>query len=181
MFIHGLQGHPQLTWSTKIRKPGVKPVFWPRDLLQEDAPECRVMTFGYDSSVAGWGTCNWGTIVQYARDLRFALDRQRATCPNRLLFFVAHSMGGLITTTLLKDWQIGGHTSELKNSVKGFLFLGIPHCGSKHAAWALRVSGFFKLGAVAGIATNLKNLRALYPHTQEQQDLLQEFQEKWKI
>ncbi|KAL6890944.1 hypothetical protein GGI43DRAFT_387395 [Trichoderma evansii] len=37
VFVHGLQGHPQDTWTYKLR-PEAKDLFWPRDLLKNDFP-----------------------------------------------------------------------------------------------------------------------------------------------
>lgn len=81
VFIHGLQGHPEKTWTyaggvsngesvpesnqvhtsccTFKKKPPMKggkrqingSVFWPRDLLPKDRNDVRLMTYGYDSDV----------------------------------------------------------------------------------------------------------------------------------
>lgn len=45
IFVHGLRGSRVKTWSTGD-------VFWPRDLLKHDVENCRVVTWGYDASVA---------------------------------------------------------------------------------------------------------------------------------
>ena len=51
VFVHGLNGHPHDTWSTK--KPNV---FWPADLLpaalEEQRP--RILTYGYDANVTAF-------------------------------------------------------------------------------------------------------------------------------
>ena len=73
IFVHGLQGHPQRTWQSKLpakaRKsirerfknfnlsgqsspPGeVHGLFWPADILPRDFNDLRIMTYGYDSKV----------------------------------------------------------------------------------------------------------------------------------
>jgi protein SERAC1 len=45
VFVHGLRGSRLKTWSSGN-------VFWPRDLLKDDVKNARVITWGYDASVA---------------------------------------------------------------------------------------------------------------------------------
>lgn len=45
IFVHGLRGHALETWSKGL-------VCWPRDFLKDDIPNARIITWGYDSSVA---------------------------------------------------------------------------------------------------------------------------------
>lgn len=45
VFVHGLRGSRIRTWSTAD-------VCWPRDLLPKDVADARILTWGYDSSVA---------------------------------------------------------------------------------------------------------------------------------
>lgn len=45
IFVHGLRGSSIRTWSEGN-------VCWPRDLLKEDIPNARVITWGYHSGVA---------------------------------------------------------------------------------------------------------------------------------
>lgn len=45
VFVHGLRGHALETWSKGL-------VCWPRDILKDDIPNARIITWGYDSGVA---------------------------------------------------------------------------------------------------------------------------------
>lgn len=45
VFVHGLRGSQLKTWSCDG-------VFWPRDLLMNDLKNARVITWGYDASIA---------------------------------------------------------------------------------------------------------------------------------
>ncbi|KAJ4863623.1 NACHT domain-containing protein [Trichoderma breve] len=54
VFVHGLQGHPSKTWTYQ-NDSHHKPVFWPADLLPNECPSSRILTFGYDSKVTNLG------------------------------------------------------------------------------------------------------------------------------
>jgi hypothetical protein len=45
IFVHGLRGSRLKTWSSGD-------IVWPRDLLKDDLKNARVITWGYDASVA---------------------------------------------------------------------------------------------------------------------------------
>lgn len=49
VFVHGLRGSSHGTWSKGD-------ICWPRDLLREDMPNNRIITWGYDSNVANANT-----------------------------------------------------------------------------------------------------------------------------
>ncbi|RAL03944.1 esterase/lipase family protein [Aspergillus ibericus CBS 121593] len=168
VFVHGLQGHPLKTWTANG-------VCWPKDLLPDDVPDCRILTFGYDSIVTTWGTRNPGTVPQYATDLLLALAQARVTCPNRPIIFVAHSMGGQVVKSALRTAGPGGNASGFETSVRALIFLGVPHRGSQLAAPALWAVGLVELAAIVGLSTNRKNLQALQPGTQEQVELSEDF------
>ena len=87
-------------------------VFWPLDLLPEDCPNVRLLTWGYESSITRFfgGPANQNTIFAHARDLLYALGIERQSCVSSLwniteprltitkrmrsLIFVVHSLGG---------------------------------------------------------------------------------------
>lgn len=45
IFVHGLRGHRENTWSTGD-------FCWPRDLLPNDLDTSRIISWGYDANVA---------------------------------------------------------------------------------------------------------------------------------
>jgi protein SERAC1 len=49
IFIHGLTGDREKTWTTK---GAVTP--WPQTILPSKIPNARVLTFGYDAYVTDW-------------------------------------------------------------------------------------------------------------------------------
>ena len=57
-------------------------VFWPFDLLRGDCPNARIITWGYNSVITRFfdGAVNQGNIFAHAKDLLFALCRERTDC-----------------------------------------------------------------------------------------------------
>jgi hypothetical protein len=49
IFVHGLSGDRERTWKAKGAT-----VLWPRSLLPAEAPNSRVMTFGYEAEATLW-------------------------------------------------------------------------------------------------------------------------------
>lgn len=49
VFIHGLDGNREKTWTAKgADEP------WPKTLLPMELPSARILTFGYDAYAAKW-------------------------------------------------------------------------------------------------------------------------------
>ena len=49
VFVHGLRGDRVKTWQTEN-------VFWPRDLLPQELPNVRIMSYGYDGESRSTGS-----------------------------------------------------------------------------------------------------------------------------
>lgn len=53
VFIHGLKGHREKTWTARNNGAAVfEP--WPKTLLPSEIPTARILTFGYDANVTEW-------------------------------------------------------------------------------------------------------------------------------
>ena len=84
-----------------IQQPTSSPfeVFWPRDLLPTRFPDFRIFTWGYDVDIdhAFSGTST-ATVYQHAANLLTDLSDVRTSTEAELrpLFFVAHSLGGIV-------------------------------------------------------------------------------------
>ena len=84
-----------------IQQPISSPsgVFWPRDLLPRRFPDLRIFTWGYDVDIdhAFSGTST-ATVFQHAANLLSDLSDVRVLSEAELrpLFFVAHSLGGIV-------------------------------------------------------------------------------------
>jgi hypothetical protein len=91
--LHGLNGHWEKTWQSSIRKG--EQVVWLRDLLPQQIPHARIMSFGYDSvlqfskSVADIGTF----AEQLLEDL---ISRRNGLAAKRPIIFICHSLGGIV-------------------------------------------------------------------------------------
>jgi hypothetical protein len=65
VFVHGLTGNREETWT---EKSAAQP--WPGLLLPKDIPEARISTFGYDADVAKFlGTASQNRIRDHGRNL----------------------------------------------------------------------------------------------------------------
>ena len=117
IFVHGLQGHPQRTWQSKLPAKARKSIrdrfknfslsgqssqpreahglFWPADILPRDFDDLRIMTYGYDSKVtrAFKGPTSKNGIFEHGQSFLAALGRVRVDCGNRPIIVVAHSLG----------------------------------------------------------------------------------------
>ncbi|KAK3934344.1 hypothetical protein QBC46DRAFT_427728 [Diplogelasinospora grovesii] len=142
IFVHGLGGHSQKTWS----KNHDAALFWPETWLpfDPDVGKARILTFGYN---ANWraGSKSTTNITDFAKELlyemRFAKDvsgEDLAIGANPIIF-VVHSMGGLVVK---KAYLLGLHDDTYKgiiSSVAAIVFLSTPHRGTNLAAILNRV------------------------------------------
>ena len=95
VFIHGLTGHRENTWTAKGSTSGP----WPAVLLSEKIPNARILTFGYDALVVDWrGVVSNNRLGNHARNLAatLATHRENDETSDRPIIFIAHSLGGLV-------------------------------------------------------------------------------------
>ncbi|KAL8769216.1 MAG: hypothetical protein Q9209_004717 [Squamulea sp. 1 TL-2023] len=132
VFIHGLDGDPKQTWT-------LDDCLWPQDLLTEDIPRVRVLTFGYDAQISSfWAPLSKSGIEDHADSLRELLVNARNHCPDRPIIFVAHSLGGVVCTeAILKASKYTEpQMAAIAGRTHGIAFLGTPHHGSDKTKWA---------------------------------------------
>ncbi|KAK7946085.1 uncharacterized protein PG986_010406 [Apiospora aurea] len=129
VFVHGLRGSSIGTWSRRG-------ICWPRDLLKDDLPNARVLTFGWDTRIANATTpASQDSLFGHAGTLLQDLRRFRGdnTYP---VIFIAHSLGGLLVKQMLikaATYQRDERHGSLGNPslyTKGIVFMGTPHRGS---------------------------------------------------
>ena len=168
VFVHGLQGHPRRTWqslvtpqehissSNPFKRRRVQPkdhdkagVFWPADLIPQDYPNLRVLTYGYDSRVTGYyaSSTSKNGIFEHGNSLLNALSRERTDQLTRPIILVAHSLGGLVVKQALVEARKGASNRRLHDiysSTHAVIFFGTPHRGSDAASWGLIASNIAK-------------------------------------
>jgi hypothetical protein len=65
VFLHGLMGNTFSMWYHEETK-----MHWPSMLLENDLPEARTFSFGYDASVASfWGGASKNRLTNYAGNM----------------------------------------------------------------------------------------------------------------
>lgn len=118
VFIHGLTGDPQNTWTSEDDEP----FFWPEQLANDpDFENSDVLSFGY-TSVMG-KTLN---IPQIAQHLETTLNELKRFKQYQSISFVAHSLGGLVTRQYILD-----HFREIK--IDTVILLSTPNFGNRMA------------------------------------------------
>ncbi|OJD33149.1 inversin o89019 [Diplodia corticola] len=126
--ITGLDGHAYGSWRGK----GDLSRMWLRDFLSQDLPQCRVLTYGYNSKLTGKSR-GLERILDYGRGFLEEIKQVRTTDEEmrRPLFFIAHSFGGLILAhSLVKAVLSADSAKELVyHATYAILFFGTPHRG----------------------------------------------------
>ncbi|KAI9754401.1 MAG: hypothetical protein M1835_000892, partial [Candelina submexicana] len=144
--VHGFGGHPYGTWTADSK-------LWLRDLLPEDIPNSRILTYGY--SVSSGGTISSGNLLHAAQGLLDRLSRLREgkLKRDRPITFICHSLGGLIVIKALLLTEELWQYERLRLATRGIIFLGTP----------LRISGLqhvndgvLSLLRIAGLTSGLR-------------------------
>ncbi|CAG8961759.1 hypothetical protein HYFRA_00006302 [Hymenoscyphus fraxineus] len=147
--IHGLTGNRDKTWRhatwTAENKRSLP------EFLAKDFPYARIMVYGYDANVLNFWkprepvsledtTSFGGGLALAIKDSRPAGGSQ-AIPPERPMYFIMHSLGGLVTEqALLRCINGEDDLKPLSSAAKGLIFLGVPHQGSYYAVYASRIT-----------------------------------------
>jgi len=131
IFVHGLNGHPRKTWHPQEKSDDDN--FWPA-WLGEDLPNMGIWSLGYEVNSSHWKGSSM-PLVDRATNILAVLDSREIG--DRPLFFITHSMGGLLVKQMLRH-AIDYGTLEWKviaEQTKGIVFLSTPHYGASMANW----------------------------------------------
>ena len=143
VFIHGLHGNPQDTWSSTSSHT-IWPVTLLGPILQEE--KARILVYGYAAQISSFtdgvsGDKMHNLAEQLVAELAANRGASKAEHP---IILVAHSLGGLIAKrTLTYSSEISGtkteHLRSIFVSTYGILFLGTPHKGLNATNWRSRL------------------------------------------
>jgi len=157
--VHGLGGHWTKTWQAPDG------AIWFRDripaILAESGIACRVRSFGYNSAFTF--TKGETNIAGSAKDLidRVRLLRGKDIAGFRPIIFVAHSLGGIVVKEALNiAWTKHRLYEDILESVKGCIFMGVPHHGASIAKWAKHATQIVKTVSL-GFSGNTNFLKTL--------------------
>lgn len=81
VFVHGLNGDPHDTWTSK----SAKRTFWPQDLLPPilDSKHVRILTYGYDADVHKFSdSASRDNVIHHAENLASVLSANRNVSDN---------------------------------------------------------------------------------------------------
>ncbi|KAI0123279.1 hypothetical protein BJ170DRAFT_687296 [Xylariales sp. AK1849] len=126
VFVHGLNGGSQSTWTK-----GDDSNFWPKNWLPNDEAfaDVRIHSFGYHSGLTKESVLN---IQDFSRSLLGAIHDAPSIPRNQRvpLVLVGHSMGGLV----IKKAYVLGHQAPgfrpIVDRVCAMFFLAVPHQGA---------------------------------------------------
>ncbi|KAF2877209.1 hypothetical protein BDV95DRAFT_558683 [Massariosphaeria phaeospora] len=131
VFVHGLMGDRRRTWTKSLSDEGL--CFWPKDLLPDDLPHARIITWGYDADVVKpFNVVSVARLTQHAQHLCTELANIREETPNHLC---GSQYGGIVTKHALLH-SGDSNPPEQKSIVEdtsGIVFMGTPHSGSGSA------------------------------------------------
>lgn len=103
VFVHGLTGNRESTWTHKTGK-----VFWPKDLLPKDLPKARIITFGYDADIIrGLSTVGNGTLRDHGKALAEDLAIRRKKTDSVRLFIALFTINRVYNRQWLpRDFEL---------------------------------------------------------------------------
>jgi hypothetical protein len=176
--VHGLQGHPYETWEHE------NGILWLRDFLFKDVPGARILTFGYDSTIAF--SKSVAGIEDHALGLLNALYMDRlhdgASESNRPIVFICHSLGGIVVKkalVLAHERSSDLAFKDILTNTRAIAFLGVPHRGSASAVFADVLAKALK-GATVGTSTNRALVSNLKRDSKMLADISRQFVERSK-
>jgi pimeloyl-ACP methyl ester carboxylesterase len=132
VFIHGLDGDARTTW---MADPNVASTLWPAWLGRDT--KCPVWLLGYEAP-----TFRSGGLAMAVPTQATAILEELSVHPQirqRPLVLIGHSLGGILIKSALQQGVGQGvaRHKETSLNIKGIVFVGTPHFGSKLAGLAL--------------------------------------------
>lgn len=136
VFVHGLGGHHQHTWSFREKE---NVVTWPA-WLSEDVPGLATWSVAYDAAVSRWRGSAMH-LPDRATNVLYVLLAEPQLLEGEVIL-IGHSLGGLVIKQLIRTAESASqHDENVANflrRVRRVAFLATPHTGSHLATWADR-------------------------------------------
>jgi pimeloyl-ACP methyl ester carboxylesterase len=131
VFIHGLGGHREGTWTATEPHTG-RTVLWIKDFLPAQLPYARIMTYGYSSQVFSIKHLTQRILYSHSKALLSALEgaRKNIGATNRPVIFISHSLGGIVAKSALIHANNDIGFKDILLSTAGMVFFGTPHQGA---------------------------------------------------
>lgn len=130
VFIHGLGGNAQDTWTFKYKE---SEFFWP-NWLGDHFPMVQIWSLDHPSTILG--SLIKGNGLDFFQTSDAILDYLVAKdIGSRPLIFITHSLGGILTKALLRkssDTSVPENKAFINNTI-GVVFLATPHTGASLA------------------------------------------------
>ncbi|HJN45443.1 MAG: hypothetical protein QGI10_00415 [Vicinamibacterales bacterium] len=124
VFVHGLGGHPVKTWWR-----GSSATFWPRwvweDLNRDH--HVNVYSLAYPASPSHW--VGSGSMA-LGRRAGGVLELFRTQACQRPIFFICHSLGGLLVKQMLRLSAEGKDGGAMVDRTAAVVFVATPHLGA---------------------------------------------------
>lgn len=170
-FVHGFKGHDVKTWIVKGALEG-----WPQWLSRE-FPKLAVWSIKYQTGASTF--CGGNMSLRERAIQLFEEMGGIGLLDGKPKLFICHSLGGLVVKQILRtaaeDFEPRERGDAFIDSVKGIVFLGTPHKGSR---WANVLQFWF------GLMTNSKALKDLKTNNEVLKSLYQWFRihnQKWAV
>ena len=156
IFIHGLGGDALDTWRHSENKEDENN-FW-LTWLAKDFPKMGIWSLAYEVEPKAWK----GSTMPLVERADNSLDLlEIKDIGKRPIFFITHSMGGLLVKQMLRNANDSGNDDWLPilKNTKGIVYLATPHTGSPIASFIKFIGAF--------TSVSVKELEAHHPRLLE--------------
>jgi hypothetical protein len=156
--VHGLQGDAYQTWTHE------NGTMWLESILADKIPYARIMTFGYNSTIAF--SSSVAKLEDKSIEFINRLTMKRSSIENgstRPIVFICHSLGGILVKKALilaHERSSDIHYRNILDNTKAIAFLGVPHRGADTAWWFNFAANSLK-GATLNMSTHTALVKEL--------------------
>jgi len=175
--VHGLQGDLYQTWTHE------NGTMWLESILPDRTPYARIMTFGYDSTIAFSSSA--AKLEDKSIELINRLSMKRSSVESgstKPIVFVCHSLGGILVKKALviaHERSSDPHYKSILDNTKAIAFLGVPHRGSDAAWWFSFAASSLK-GATLGMSTHTALVKDLQKASSTLANISKQFVDRGK-